>query len=84
MQYTQQQRLAPEAPDESTLYSPILQKRHKALGLFQLSRLSRLTNYRSKLVNWIRIKIYIGQHSDNVNLRQAEIFEDFQDGGFSS
>jgi len=23
MQYTQQQRLAPEAPDESTLYSPI-------------------------------------------------------------
>jgi len=24
MQYTQQQRLAPEAPDESALYSPIL------------------------------------------------------------
>jgi len=23
MQYTQQQRLAPEVPDESTLYSPI-------------------------------------------------------------
>jgi len=23
MQYTQQQRLAPEAPDESALYSPI-------------------------------------------------------------
>ena len=25
MQYTQQQRLAPEAPDESTLYSPIVE-----------------------------------------------------------
>ena len=28
MQYTQQQRLAPEAPDESTLYSPIIGRRH--------------------------------------------------------
>ena len=37
MQYTQQQRLAPEAPYESTLYSPTLSRRSKQPTRMNLS-----------------------------------------------
>jgi len=80
MQYTQQQRLAPEAPDESALYSPIL----TTTGLSQSAKLYRVNHgvqwslFQFHIIKWCR-PIIVRRHNAPEYTKRMLLFKTFPD-----